>query len=62
MSTYNLPMDEKYVKMLTESSDIFQLKSIVSDMINDLQIQLTQSVKKYSSFIKESLNYIKKNI
>ena len=44
MSTYNLPMDEKYVKMLTESSDIFQLKSIVSDMINDLQIQLTQSV------------------
>ena len=62
MSTYNLPMDEKYVKMLTESSDIFQLKSIVSDMINDLQIQLTQSVKKYSSFIEESLNYIKEHL
>lgn len=62
MSTYNLPMDEKYVKMLTESSDIFQLKSIVSDMINDLQIQLTQSVKKYSAFIEESLNYIKEHL
>ena len=62
MSTYNLPMDEKYVKMLTESSDIFQLKSIVSDMINDLQIQLTHSVRKYSSFIEESLNYIKEHL
>jgi len=62
MSTYNIPMDEKYLKMLTESPNIFQLKSIVLNMINDLQIQLTHSVRKYSSFIEESLNYIKEHL
>ena len=48
--------------MLTESPNIFQLKSIVLNMINDLQIQLAHSVRKYSSFIEESLNYIKEHL
>ena len=52
----------EYINKINSVSDFFQLKETVRNLIDDVKKQLTQSSKKYSSFIEETIIYIKEHI
>ena len=48
--------------MINNCSDIFQLKTFIGDLLNTVKQLLTQSTKKYSDFVQETISYIHDHI
>lgn len=62
LKSNTLPTEDEYINKINSVSDFFQLKETVRNLIDDVKKQLTQSSKKYSSFIEETIIYIKEHI
>ena len=62
LKSNTLPTEDEYINKINSGSDFFQLKETVRNLIYDVKKQLTQSSKKYSSFIEETITYIKEHI
>ena len=62
LKSNTIPTEDEYINKIISGSDFFQLKETVSKLIDDVKKQLNQSSKKYSSFIEETIIYIKEHI
>jgi hypothetical protein len=54
--------EKDYSGMINNCSDIFQLKTFIGDLLNTVKQLLTQSTKKYSDFVQETISYIQDHI
>lgn len=62
LGKYNIPLEGDYLDTISKSLDIFQLKKVITDLLIDVQKLLTQSLKKYSSFVEETMIYVKNHL
>ena len=62
MKSHLILPEKDYSGMINNCSDIFQLKTFIGDLLNTVKQLLTQSTKKYSDFVQETISYIQDHI